>query len=91
MRDTWDRRPARLGKRAYCPPADEAMIRDDSRIVFALFVSSLITQSYVQRRLIREATIKSHLLRIFSKLGVEDHTAAVTMALEKGLLRLESR
>jgi DNA-binding NarL/FixJ family response regulator len=40
---------------------------------------------------ISEATIKSHLLRIFSKLGVEDRTAAVTMALEKGLLRLESR
>jgi DNA-binding NarL/FixJ family response regulator len=40
---------------------------------------------------ISEATIKSHLLRIFSKLGVEDRTAAVTMALEKGLLRLENR
>jgi DNA-binding NarL/FixJ family response regulator len=40
---------------------------------------------------ISEATIKSHLLRIFSKLGVEDRTAAVTIALEKGLLHLESR
>ncbi len=37
---------------------------------------------------ISEATIKSHLLRIFRKLGVEDRTAAVTVALEKGLLRL---
>lgn len=37
---------------------------------------------------ISEATIKSHLLRIFNKLGVEDRTAAVTVALEKGLLRL---
>lgn len=40
---------------------------------------------------ISEATIKSHLLRIFKKLGVEDRTAAVTVALEKGLLRLEQR
>ncbi len=37
---------------------------------------------------ISEATIKSHLLRIFRKLGVEDRTAAVTVALERGLLRL---
>jgi DNA-binding NarL/FixJ family response regulator len=40
---------------------------------------------------ISEATIKSHLLRIFGKLGVEDRTAAVTVALEKGLLHLEGR
>jgi DNA-binding NarL/FixJ family response regulator len=40
---------------------------------------------------ISEATIKSHLLRIFRKLGVEDRTAAVTVALEKGLLRLKQR
>lgn len=38
---------------------------------------------------ISEATIKSHLLRIFSKLGVADRTAAVTVALEKGLLSLK--
>lgn len=35
---------------------------------------------------ISEATIKSHLLRIFNKLGVDDRTAAVTRALEQGLL-----
>jgi DNA-binding NarL/FixJ family response regulator len=38
---------------------------------------------------ISEATIKSHLLRIFGKLDVEDRTAAVMVALEKGLLRLD--
>ncbi len=38
---------------------------------------------------ISEATIKSHLLRIFSKLGVEDRTAAVTVALQRGLLHLD--
>ncbi len=40
---------------------------------------------------VSEATIKSHLLRIFRKLGVEDRTAAVTVALEKGLLRLTQK
>jgi DNA-binding NarL/FixJ family response regulator len=37
---------------------------------------------------ISEATVKSHLIHIFSKLGVADRTAAVMAALERGLLNL---
>lgn len=37
---------------------------------------------------ISEATVKSHLIHIFSKLGVADRTAAVTIALERGLFSL---
>ena len=37
---------------------------------------------------ISEATVKTHLIHIFSKLGVDDRTAAVTSALEQGVLRL---
>jgi len=36
-----------------------------------------------------EATVKTHLIHLFGKLGVADRTAAVTIALERGLLRLE--
>jgi DNA-binding NarL/FixJ family response regulator len=35
---------------------------------------------------ISEATVKTHLLRVFGKLGVSDRTAAVTTALERGIL-----
>lgn len=35
---------------------------------------------------IGEATVKTHLLRVFSKLGVDDRTLAVTVALERGIL-----
>ncbi|WP_325098076.1 response regulator transcription factor [Nocardia gipuzkoensis] len=35
---------------------------------------------------ISEATVKTHLLRTFSKLGVSDRTAAVTTAMAQGLL-----
>ena len=35
---------------------------------------------------IGEATVKTHLLRIFTKLGVDDRTRAVTVALERGIL-----
>jgi ATP/maltotriose-dependent transcriptional regulator MalT len=38
---------------------------------------------------ISEATVKTHLIHIFGKLGVSDRTAAVTLALERGILRLE--
>ena len=37
---------------------------------------------------ISQATVKSHLVNIFGKLGVSDRTAAVTVALRRGILRL---
>jgi len=38
---------------------------------------------------ISEATVKSHLLHIYEKLGVTDRTSAVTSALRRGILRLD--
>jgi DNA-binding NarL/FixJ family response regulator len=37
---------------------------------------------------ISEATVKSHLLHIFTKLGVNDRTQAVTLAVQKGIITL---
>ncbi|ARC57384.1 Response regulator protein VraR [Frondihabitans sp. 762G35] len=37
---------------------------------------------------VTEATVKTHLLHVFAKLGVSDRTRAVTLALELGILRL---
>lgn len=39
-----------------------------------------------KRLVIAEATVKTHLLRIFAKLDVSDRTHAVVVALERGLL-----
>lgn len=36
-----------------------------------------------------QATVKTHLEHIFAKLGVDDRTAAATVALQRGLIRLE--
>jgi DNA-binding NarL/FixJ family response regulator len=41
--------------------------------------------------LISEATVKTHLLRTFGKLEVSDRTAAVTAALERGILPAPGR
>ena len=39
-----------------------------------------------RRLVIAEATVKTHLLRIFAKLDVSDRSHAVVVALERGLL-----
>jgi len=46
-----------------------------------------LTNADIGRELfIGEATVKTHLLRTFAKLGVDDRTAAVTVAMERGVL-----
>jgi DNA-binding NarL/FixJ family response regulator len=51
-------------------------------------VAGGLTNAEIGRALhISEATVKTHLLRIFSKLDVSDRTAAVTTAMGRGLLR----
>ncbi len=40
---------------------------------------------------ISEATVKTHLIHAFGKLGVGDRTSAVTTALERGLIALPGR
>ena len=37
---------------------------------------------------ISTATVKTHLIHIYNKLGVDDRTGAVTTALEKGIITL---
>lgn len=45
------------------------------------------TNAEIGRKLfIGESTVKTHLLRAFGKLGVDDRTAAVTSAMRYGLL-----
>jgi DNA-binding NarL/FixJ family response regulator len=46
-----------------------------------------LTNADIGRELhIGEATVKTHLLRVFKKLSVSDRTAAVLAAIERGLL-----
>ncbi|MDX3228925.1 response regulator transcription factor [Streptomyces sp. ME19-01-6] len=51
-----------------------------------------LSNSEIGRQLyIGEATVKTHLLRTFVKLGVNDRTAAVTVALSRGVLTSPQR
>ena len=57
-------------------------------------VLTLVAQGKSNRQVgralhISEATVKTHLVHIFGKLDVSDRTAAVTVALARGILRLD--
>jgi DNA-binding NarL/FixJ family response regulator len=67
-------------------PATEQLTRREVEVLS--LVSRGLSNAEIGRELyIGEATVKTHLLRAFAKLGVNDRTAAVTAALARGILR----
>ena len=66
-------------------PAPPALSARETEVL--RLVARGMTNAEIGRQLfIGEATVKTHLLRAFSKLDVADRTAAVTTAMEHGLL-----
>ncbi|MGW4379105.1 response regulator [Kitasatospora sp. NPDC004531] len=66
-------------------PAQAALTARETEVLRA--VADGLSNVEIGRRLvIAEATVKTHLLRIFAKLDVADRTHAVVVALERGLL-----
>lgn len=57
--------------------------------VLDLVAQGLTNKAIATALHISEATVKTHLLRVFSKLGVDDRTKAVTEAVARGIMRLE--
>ncbi|WP_171904184.1 response regulator [Streptomyces abyssalis] len=67
-------------------PAHVPLTARESDVLSA--VADGLTNAEIGTRLvIAEATVKTHLLRLFAKLDVNDRTHAVVVALERGLLR----
>lgn len=66
-------------------PAPDALTPRELEVLRA--VAEGLTNADIGRRLfIGESTVKTHLLRSFAKLGVDDRTAAVTVAMKRGVL-----
>jgi DNA-binding NarL/FixJ family response regulator len=77
---------AKLMTRMRGPAPEAATLTVRETEVLAL-VARGRTNADIGRELhISEATVKTHLIRIFAKLEVDDRTAAVTAALRRGLL-----
>ncbi|UBU18119.1 response regulator [Nonomuraea gerenzanensis] len=59
--------------------------------VMGLIARGATNREIAGRLFITEATVKTHLLHVFAKLGVKDRAAAVAVAYERGLLKPASR
>lgn len=69
-------------------PAEEQLSERELEVL-ALVAQGHSNQEIARQLHISTATVKTHLIHIYGKLGVSDRTAAVTTALEKGILRLK--
>ncbi|MBT9256698.1 response regulator transcription factor [Phycicoccus sp. MAQZ13P-2] len=77
---------ARLADRLRAPAAPDLTAREVE--VLGLVARGLSNAQVGRQLFIGEATVKTHLLRTFAKLGVQDRTAAVTEAHRRGLIDL---
>ncbi len=68
-------------------PAEEALSGRELEVL-KLVAQGASNKEIADQLFITEATVKSHLIRIYGKLNVTDRTAAVTKALERGIIRL---
>jgi DNA-binding NarL/FixJ family response regulator len=58
--------------------------------ILELVAKGLTNREIGARLYISEATVKTHMIHVFSKLGVEDRTHAVSEAVTRGIIRLEA-
>jgi DNA-binding NarL/FixJ family response regulator len=71
-------------------PAEEALTSREIEVL-ELVARGSSNADVAASLFISEATVKTHLLHIFGKLGVDDRTAAVVSALERGIIALSRR
>lgn len=77
---------ALLVKRSRGETAQRPALTPRETDVLGLVSAGLSNPEIAARLFIGEATVKTHLLHVFEKLGVNDRTRAVTLAMELGLL-----
>ncbi|MGC5167232.1 response regulator [Luteimicrobium sp. DT211] len=68
------------------PAADEPVLSPRELEVLRLVASGATNRSAARQLFISEATVKTHLLHLYEKLGVRDRAAAVAVAYERRLL-----
>ncbi|MGA8218011.1 MAG: response regulator transcription factor [Solirubrobacterales bacterium] len=69
------------------PPAGYVELTAREREVFEMVARGLTNAQIADRLVISDATVKTHVARIFSKLDIHDRAQAVVLAYESGLVR----
>lgn len=67
----------------------EGTLTDRELAVLRLVARGLTNRAIGRELHLSEATVKTHLVNAYAKLGVDDRTAAVITAMERGMLRLD--
>jgi DNA-binding NarL/FixJ family response regulator len=78
---------AKLVRQVRRQPAES--LTDRERAVLARVAGGKTNRAIAAELFVSEATVKTHLVHVFAKLGVDDRTAAVMAALERGMIRLD--
>lgn len=68
--------------------AAEDQLNDRERIVLGLVAAGKANKQIARELSISEDTVKMNLKNIFSKLGVDDRTRAVTIAIQRGIIEI---
>jgi DNA-binding NarL/FixJ family response regulator len=69
-------------------PGEEALTAREIEVI-SLVARGQTNKEIANALYLSEATIKTHLLHVFAKLGVDDRTEAVTVAAKRGILPIE--
>jgi DNA-binding NarL/FixJ family response regulator len=78
---------SRLMGRVRAPWPEQGPLSQRELEVLGLVANGTTNKEAAARLFISEATVKTHLLHIYAKLGVSDRAAAVAEAFNRGLLR----
>jgi DNA-binding NarL/FixJ family response regulator len=81
-----ERYAAEAERTEQAPPADLAALTPREREVLTLLGRGLSNTELATELTLSEATVKSHVARIFAKLGLRDRAQAVVLAYETGLV-----
>lgn len=69
-------------------PASEPLSARELEVL-QLVARGSTNREAAERLFISEATVKTHLVHVFDKLGVDNRTAAITTALQRGIIRVD--
>jgi len=83
--------PSVAGRLSRAAPGSDTVPTSRELQVLAGVARGLTNAEIGRELFIGEATVKTHLLRVFTKLDVTDRTRAVTTAMERGLLEPPGR